>query len=337
MDPLSLNEPYLSIYEFILGRLKLRELLEVIEEYQELKKDEILNLIYDVLKNIDEYQLGNLLSLLVEIIKRIKRNTTEEIVVKLLVLETLIPFLMLIHKEEYTIDQKMLYKIYLEYDFAQKIWRGLGKQKQAEKFLKAKGFLAGMLGYKFLKEKKYRKAIKMFTSAKEIHMLTGENNLLLIDLYNLGIASARSKDFSRAIMFFNEAIKIDDQDKEIWRNLGIAYRNIDKYNEAIQCFKKAIELDEGYFDAKYNLAHTLLEGYSLNKRRIRWMKDGLTIANNLLDKGWKWTLNVLLLLGAFYFSIEDYLKAAEMFNQAVDIIQRKKYSASTTFEIANKP
>ena len=334
MDFLALSEPYLSIYEFILGRLKLNELLEIITEYKR-SADDNLRLLYDILKNVEMYKVSTIFDKLITLLRNTSKGSisANKVVIKLFVLETLIPFLILIHREHYTIDNDILLSMYREYGEGYDIWNKLDKRDLAEKFLKAQGFIAGIIGYKMLKDNKLDMAEKMFKKARDIHIITGDNDLLLTDLFNLGITATEKNDFKSAVTFFEEALKVNDKDKEIWRNLGVSLRALGKHNNAIKCFRKALELDENYTDAKYNLAHTLLEGYSINKRNVKWMKEGLKITSELLEKGWKWTLTTLLLLGAFYFSIEEYDKAAKHFNDAVDIILLRKYKNSTMFEI----
>ncbi|MFZ0511733.1 MAG: tetratricopeptide repeat protein [Candidatus Nitrosopolaris sp.] len=67
------------------------------------------------------------------------------------------------------------------------------------------------------------------------------------------------RDYSMALDYYDQAIKIDPKYADAWINKGLAIHNLRKYNEAIESYDKAIEIDPKYADAWNN------KGVSLGK------------------------------------------------------------------------
>ena len=78
-----------------------------------------------------------------------------------------------------------------------------------------------------------------------------ENN----EIFNLlGIIELNSKNYESSLKYFEEAIKVNNDDPKIYNNLGILNFKIGKINNAINFFKKAIEIDKDFIDSYQNLA-----------------------------------------------------------------------------------
>ena len=54
---------------------------------------------------------------------------------------------------------------------------------------------------------------------------------------------AEAGNYEEAIRCYDEIIKLDPEDSEIYYDRGNTYSNLEKYEEAIQDFKKVLELD----------------------------------------------------------------------------------------------
>jgi len=45
------------------------------------------------------------------------------------------------------------------------------------------------------------------------------------------------------LVFFEQALLLDQSDPELWNNKGVALRSMGRYDEALECFNKSLELD----------------------------------------------------------------------------------------------
>ena len=69
----------------------------------------------------------------------------------------------------------------------------------------------------------------------------------------IGASYAGKNDHENAIKFFKKAIKIDNNNPEIFNNLGKSLIAAKFYDEAIECFQNSIMLDNKNFDTYFNL------------------------------------------------------------------------------------
>ena len=66
--------------------------------------------------------------------------------------------------------------------------------------------------------------------------------------------------FSIALDYYDQAIKIDPNYTDAWNNKGNALGDLGKYNEAIECYDRAIEIDPNFarpWNNKGNVLHNL--------------------------------------------------------------------------------
>jgi tetratricopeptide (TPR) repeat protein len=61
------------------------------------------------------------------------------------------------------------------------------------------------------------------------------------------------KDFTRALEYYNESLKLNAIDKEAYTNRGNIYFNSGKFDLAYQDYKKALSIDTAYYSALDNL------------------------------------------------------------------------------------
>lgn len=64
-------------------------------------------------------------------------------------------------------------------------------------------------------------------------------------------------DYSIALDFYDESIKIDANYADTWNNKGLALYNLRKYNEAIDSYERAINIDPNNAYAWYNKGNAL--------------------------------------------------------------------------------
>jgi tetratricopeptide (TPR) repeat protein len=64
-----------------------------------------------------------------------------------------------------------------------------------------------------------------------------------------GLDAARKKDIPTAIMLFNKAVALDQNNAEIWANLGGAYFTVLDYNNARIAWENALKIDPNHVEA----------------------------------------------------------------------------------------
>ena len=99
----------------------------------------------------------------------------------------------------------------------------------------------------------FEKAIVLYENALKLKPLNPH-------VYNnLGLTYKELKDFKSAIKSFKEAIKIKPDFSEAYNNLGLTYKEINNIDEAIINLDKAIFIKKEYSEAIYNKANLLNE------------------------------------------------------------------------------
>ena len=64
-----------------------------------------------------------------------------------------------------------------------------------------------------------------------------------IKMYKKGQKAYEKQNFTKAIGFYQKALKIDSLYAFAWDNIGLCYRKLEKYPEAINAYNKSLELD----------------------------------------------------------------------------------------------
>lgn len=64
-----------------------------------------------------------------------------------------------------------------------------------------------------------------------------------IRYYELGYAEAKEGNCTRAIEYYQEALRIDPKFAFAWDNIGICYRRLEQYDKAIEAYNQSLELD----------------------------------------------------------------------------------------------
>jgi len=64
-----------------------------------------------------------------------------------------------------------------------------------------------------------------------------------VEFYTKGFDEMKKEKFSKAIEYFEKAVKEDSEFAFAWDNLGLCYRKIDNYDKALESYKKSLEID----------------------------------------------------------------------------------------------
>jgi Flp pilus assembly protein TadD len=98
----------------------------------------------------------------------------------------------------------------------------------------------------------WRDSSALFTHAQDA---TGDN---FVALNGLGSLKAAGGDYSGALGYYREAVRINPGYAEARSNLGIAYYKLGRLDEAIQAYRDALQSSPDYAEAHYNLGVALL-------------------------------------------------------------------------------
>lgn len=116
------------------------------------------------------------------------------------------------------------------------------------------------------------------------------------------------EDYNRAILFYDEAIKIDPKYEYAYLSRGSAYHNLEKYDKAIEDYSKAIEYNPEDLVAYINrgIAYGKIEKYG---KAIEDYSKAIELKPEDVD--------VYLFRGDAYLNLKEHDKAIESFSKAI--------------------
>ena len=79
------------------------------------------------------------------------------------------------------------------------------------------------------------------------------------DAYNLANARAALADYAGALAAFEEAVALDPNRPEIWKNLGSAHEHLGDVSEALRCYEHALTLDAKLPEALFAKATLIIK------------------------------------------------------------------------------
>jgi tetratricopeptide (TPR) repeat protein len=131
-------------------------------------------------------------------------------------------------------------------------------------------------------------------------------------LDNLGASYGELGDYMTAISYSKKAIRADPKYSWAYFNLGVAYKNMKKYQDAIEMFKKAMSLPPKMSHPHFYLADTYAAIEDYDNAIVHYLEGIKLLAtperyNNL---------------GAAYFEKEQYDKAVESYQKALELHPR---------------
>jgi tetratricopeptide (TPR) repeat protein len=80
-------------------------------------------------------------------------------------------------------------------------------------------------------------------NAGDLHI--SKNELTLKEIILKGNEHYYKKEFNEAIMWYDKALGIENNNFDLWYNKGYALVSLGKYEDAVKCYDKAIEIDPG--------------------------------------------------------------------------------------------
>jgi tetratricopeptide (TPR) repeat protein len=123
----------------------------------------------------------------------------------------------------------------------------------------------------------------------------------------LGSTQHEMADYGKAIDTFENALKVNPRNKELWNNVGYTSFCAGFLEKALQCFDKAIDIDPSYKQAWYNKGYAY-HGADLLEDAIRCYQKALSL--DPLDRVlWNNLGNAMYNLGRYADSIPKFVEA----------------------------
>jgi tetratricopeptide (TPR) repeat protein len=129
-------------------------------------------------------------------------------------------------------------------------------------------------------------------------------------LSNLGSVVQKQGHFEEAVGYFQQALRFEPDNSELWYNLGAALSAAGRYEEAIGCYHKAIGLKPDYYKALNNLG-AILSTEGRYDEAIEYFQRAKRIQPNFFD--------TLKNLGSALAATGRFEEAIQCYRQAIQI------------------
>ena len=193
-------------------------------------------------------------------------------------------------------------------------WLVMGEDRNAEKSFrralkngeKEKDDILYHIGAAYVQAGEVSKALEFFEAALRINP---KNDLAL---YELGFFSDQTGDLQKSIDSYNRYLDIDPFNYSIWFNLGITYNKAGNYTKAIEAYEFAYALNEDYNQTLFNIGNAHANEGNF-KEAIKKYRDFLEIDPDNDD--------AYCYIGECYLNLEDYIKSEYYYQKAIKINQ----------------
>ena len=96
------------------------------------------------------------------------------------------------------------------------------------------------------------------------------NTELIEGWFNLGLKQVSAKEFDKAIVSWEKALKINPNLSEAWHNRGSALGRLGEYERAVSSFEKALTIDAANYQAWNDRAHALYQMQKWSEAAASW-------------------------------------------------------------------
>ena len=155
--------------------------------------------------------------------------------------------------EIYPDDPSLHYDLALAYDMKGSLDKTEYHLKEAIKLKPDYSDAYNYLGFVYFGQGKVNEAIKCYQKALDNELYLNAQDAHM----NLGVAYLSLKDYRKAILHLDEAIRLVPNFAAAYNSLGKAYEGLRQYNKARFNYEKAVEFNPQYADAYLNLGKLL--------------------------------------------------------------------------------
>jgi tetratricopeptide (TPR) repeat protein len=124
------------------------------------------------------------------------------------------------------------------------------------------------LGFVYFRDDKVDEAIKYYHKALENELYLNPQDAHL----NLGVAYLSRKEYRKAMLHLEEAIRLVPDFTAAYNNLGKAYEGLGQYDRARLMYERAVEFNPRYADAYLNLGKLLYRSGDRKKAKSNFIQ-----------------------------------------------------------------
>lgn len=203
---------------------------------------------------------------------------------------------------------------------------GTLSEKLAQKLEWKKGLAKSYsgLGINYSMQSNNSKAEQLFNKALAIYKEIKDKEGISEQLGNLGIVSMNQSNFTAALDFYQQSLKIDDSDSNRARqygNIGVVYTNLKDYNKALKYNIRSLKLREKLGD-KDRIARQLSNialNYTFLKDYDKALENYEKALRLDIEGGNQRSIAIRLgNIGVLHWEKKDYEKAYEYYNKALE-------------------
>jgi len=161
----------------------------------------------------------------------------------------------------------------------------------------------------------------------ELKMALEEDNNKRPSLYyNLGICHLAKNKYGRAISYFRECLKRDENYHIAYSSIGVAYSLLKQKTKAEKMFRVAIETDPENPEDRLNLSRAL-------ESQEKWSEAVITLSNTIQDFPYYWQARESL--GRALLNKGRFKEAEAQFRRILAAIEEKAYKGDLSNAINN--
>jgi signal transduction histidine kinase len=292
--------------------------------------DKAVNLILKDLKKIDLKILNDFINNYYDLGEWNKFKKTSRILLNesLKFNDSLHTGLALRYLGNYNYNLKNLDSAFYYYTRSEKLFKKLNDKKNYSVILLKKGIVQLEINDFLGSDLSLRKAYNLYKN-------TDDYQKLYATLNTLGSVSVELKEYSRAIFYYNQALKIikkgnlsnvDYQEANCLNNLGLLYNDLKDYKKSIYYYKLALK-NENIINDNPRLYSIIIDNLAYSKLKSNQLNDLPQLFFKSLEKKDKLedlnTITVVNIhLSEYYASIKDTLNAVYYSDRAISYAKK---------------
>jgi type IV pilus assembly protein PilF len=170
--------------------------------------------------------------------------------------------------EIYPDDPYLHYDLALTYDMKGMFYKTEYHLKEASRLKPDYSDAYNYLGFVYFRDGKVDEAIKYYHKAlgNELYLNPQDAHL------NLGVAYLSRKEYHKAMLHLEEAIRLVPDFTAAYNNLGKAYEGLGQYDRARVMYERAVEFNPRYADAYLNLGKLLYRSGDRKKAKSNFIQ-----------------------------------------------------------------
>jgi len=170
--------------------------------------------------------------------------------------------------EIYPDDPYLHYDLALTYDMKGMFYKTEYHLKEAIRLKPDYSDAYNYLGFVYFRDGKVDEAIQYYHKALENELYLNPQDAHL----NLGVAYLSRKEYRKAMLHLEEAIRLVPDFTAAYNNLGKAYEGLGQYDRAGLMYERAVEFNPRYADAYLNLGKLLYRSGDRKKAKSNFIQ-----------------------------------------------------------------